>query len=123
MRLAKLRTGSSEPPQPQNSGPDSSKSSKNIGPDPQEFLNKMKQLEDKDSYVDLEKLDMDEVNKLMQEVDKKMKDDALTAINDLEKDKAIRDQLEKLKVRESRGESEAKIVIVMKMMMSLMTRL
>ena len=68
----------------------------------------MKQLEDKDSNVDLEKLDMDEVNKLMQEVDKKMKDDALTAIKDLEKDKAIRDQLEKLKVREGRGESEAK---------------
>jgi len=107
-RLAKLRTGSSEPPQPQNTGPDNSQSSMNIGPDPQEFLNKMKQLEDKDSYVDLEKLDMDEVNKLMQEVDKKMKDDALTAINDLEKDKAIRDQLEKLKVREGRGESEAK---------------
>ena len=74
-------------------------SSKKSGPDPSEFL---KQLGDKDDNVDLEKLDMDEVNKLMQEVDKKMKDVALTAIKDLEKDKAIREQLEKLKVREGR---------------------
>ena len=66
----------------------------------------MKKLEDKDTYVDIEKLDMDEVNKLMQEVDNKMKDDALAAIEDLEKDKAIRDQLEKLKVREGRKEPE-----------------
>ena len=42
---------------------------------------------------------MDEVNKLILEVDKKMKDEALTALKDLEKDKAIQEQLEKLKVR------------------------
>merc|ERR1719422_881835 len=37
--------------------------------------------------------------KLMKEVDKKMKDEALMALKDLERDKAIQEQLEKLKVR------------------------
>ena len=63
-------------------------------PDPTQFLSQHEENSD-----DLDNLDMDEVNKLMKEVDKKMKDEALTALKDLEKDKAIQEQLEKLKVR------------------------
>ena len=63
-------------------------------PDPTQFLSQHEENSD-----DLDNLDMDEVNKLMKEVDKKMKDEALKALKDLERDKAIQEQLEKLKVR------------------------
>ena len=73
-------------------------------PDPAQFL-ASNTSDNNNDYKDIEKLDMDEVHKLMQEVDKKMRDEAAEAIRDLEKDRAIQDQLQKLKVRKSSQES------------------
>ena len=63
-------------------------------PDPKQFLDSSE-----DAQPDLEKVSVEEVNKLMQEVDKKMMFEAEKAMKDLEKDKAIQEQLERLKVK------------------------
>ena len=63
-------------------------------PDPKQFLDTSDE-----AQPDLEKVSVEEVNKLMQEVDKKMMLEAEKAMKDLEKDKAIQEQLERLKVK------------------------
>ena len=63
-------------------------------PDPKQFLDTSEE-----AQPDLEKVSVEEVNKLMQEVDKKMMLEAEKAMKDLEKDKAIQEQLERLKVK------------------------
>ena len=80
-------------------------------PDPQAFLLSSqadKTSKTKDGYKDLENLDLDEVNKLMQEVNFKMKDEAKAALNDLEKDKVIQEQLARLKVKQNKELPERK---------------
>jgi len=62
-------------------------------PDPKQFL-----MTSEDTQTDLENVTVDDVNKLMQEVDKKMKLEAENAMKDLEKDKAIQEQLERLRM-------------------------
>ena len=95
-RLARLR--GETPPAPTSAPP------RDNTPDPAQFL-ASNTSDNNNDYKDIDKLDMDEVHKLMQEVDKKMRDEAAEAIKDLEKDRAIQDQLQKLKVRKSSRES------------------
>ena len=63
-------------------------------PDPKQFLGSSEE-----AQPDLDKVSVEEVNKLMLEVDKKMMLEAEKAMKDLEKDKAIQAQLERLKVK------------------------
>ena len=65
-------------------------------PDPEKFLVTS---EEPQPHLDLENVSVDDVNKLMQEVDKKMKLDAENAMKELEKDKTIQEQLERLRVK------------------------
>ena len=86
-RLAKLRGENTDSrPVPRHQKPSL--------PDPQQFL-----ASNEDVQPDLEKISVEDVNKLMQEVDKKMMLEAEKAMKDLEKDKAIQEQLERLKVK------------------------
>ena len=79
-------------------------------PDPQVFLSSQQTDKNTDGYKDLENLDLDEVNKLMQEVNSKMKEDATAALNDLEKDKAIQEQLARLKVKQNKEPPEKEYI-------------
>ena len=67
-------------------------------PDPKQFLDSSEE-----AQPDLEKVSVDDVNKLMQEVDQKMRLEAEKAMKDLEKDKAIQEQLERLRVKSKKG--------------------
>ena len=88
-RLARLRGENNDSRPQQGSG-----QQKPSLPDPKQFLDSSE-----DAQPDLEKISVDDVNKLMQEVDKKMRLEAEKAMKDLEKDKAIQEQLERLKVK------------------------
>ena len=67
-------------------------------PDPARYL-----MSSEDPLLDMEDDSVDDVNKLIQEVDKKMKLEAENALKDLEKDKAIQEQLARLKVKRTEG--------------------
>ena len=90
-RLARLRGENSD------SGP-RPRQQKQTLPDPKQFLDTSEA-----AQPDLEKISVDDVNKLMQEVDKKMMLEAEKAMKDLEKDKAIQEQLERLRVKSKKA--------------------
>jgi len=68
-------------------------------PNPNSFLSQLGPKSDKNS-ASVENLDIDEVAKLMADVGREADLEAKSAILDLEKDRAIKEQLEKLKVRQ-----------------------
>jgi len=90
-RLAKLR-GESLPLSVHNTR------DKNIDIDPSAFL-------DSDVATDIDNMSMDEVAKLMETVGKDVQLEANAALTELEKDKAIQEQLERLRVRPSKKKS------------------
>ena len=102
-RLAKLRGE-----QFSSANRDSARAQPDNTPDPQSFLSTQAD-RTKEGYKDLENLDLDEVNKLMQEVNFKMEDEAKAALNDLEKDKVIQEQLARLKVKQNKEQSEKEV--------------
>ena len=102
-RLARLR---GEQMTSASSGEEGARAKPDNTPDPQAFLLSTKADKTKDGYRDIENLDLDEVNRLMQEVNFKMKDEAKAALNDLEKDKVIQEQLARLKVKQNKEQPE-----------------
>jgi len=91
-RLAKLR---GEPvPLPVENTRD-----KNTDVDPVAFLSS-------DDATNLDNMSMDEVAKLMETVDKDVQLEASAALTELKKDKAIQEQLERLRVRPSKRDSK-----------------
>ena len=102
-RLAKLRGE-----QFSSANRESARAQPDNTPDPQSFLSTQAD-RTKEGYKDLENLDLDEVNKLMQEVNFKMEDEAKAALNDLEKDKVIQEQLARLKVKQNKEQSEKEV--------------
>lgn len=67
-------------------------------PDPARYL-----VSSEDPQCNLEEDSVEDVNKLIQEVGKKMKLEAENAMKDLEKDKAIQEQLARLRVKRTEG--------------------
>ena len=98
-RLARLR---GEQMTSASSGAEGARAKSDNTPDPQAFLLSTQADKTKHGYRDIENLDLDEVNRLMQEVNFKMKDEAKAALNDLEKDKVIQEQLARLKVKQNK---------------------